>query len=258
MNTAKIGRPPILTDRILEEVRKAAWDGIDSRQIHDNIARDITAQSIRTTLSRLVVGGRIFCDDNSTRKYFIRKEWAEASPVKPRHKVRHWADKYSDQLLSDCLKLVNQSGADGISNDVAAQILGRHVRTLQTAYGRMVKNGDIFIARVGNHHKYFSVKEYAEAYSNKQKKRQKKILTEKTKQEKQVIENKYAVAKKPAALPAPVIVKQEKQSWIHAEVLTPANVKKTIAVAPPGRFEVTGPVIGGFKNMGIGRYLEAA
>jgi hypothetical protein len=85
------GRPPILTNRILEEVTKAGQDGIDSRQMFDAIARDITAQSIRSTLSRLVTAGRIFCDSNSTRKYFIRKEWAEESPVKSKLAERHWS-----------------------------------------------------------------------------------------------------------------------------------------------------------------------
>ena len=253
-----IGRPPILTNRIIEEVTKAAWDGIDSRQLFDAIARDITAQSIRTTLSRLVVGGRIFRDNNSTRKYFIRKEWADASLVKSKHKERQWFDKYSDELIAQCYDLVKKSGADGVSNDVGSQILGRHRRTLQTAYGQMLKQGKVFIGRVGNHRKYFSTQEYADAYSDKQKKRQKKLTTKDVKHKQVVQVEKHYIAKTPAAIPAPVTIKPSKQAWSITEASISPNVKKIIAVAPPGRFEVTGPVIGGFKNMGIGRYLEAA
>lgn len=43
-----------------------------------------------------------------------------------------------------------------------------------------------------------------------------------------------------------------------AQIVVPANVKRTVHPTPPARFEVTGPVIGGFATAGIGRYLEAA
>lgn len=62
------------------------------------------------------------------------------------------------------------------------------------------------------------------------------------------------VAKQPLARPAPVRVAEE-QRRPQGEVIVPATVKRTVVPAPAGRFEATGPVIGGFATMRPGQYL---
>jgi len=61
-----------------------------------------------------------------------------------------------------------------------------------------------------------------------------------------------AVVAPPAGLPAPVSIKP---GALSAEVVTPPDVTRTTEAAPPGRYAVTQPVIGGFASMRPGQYL---
>lgn len=61
----------------------------------------------------------------------------------------------------------------------------------------------------------------------------------------------------PAPLPAPVAI-AEAQRRPSGEVIVPANVKRTVAPTPPGRYEASGPVIGGFATLRPGHYLPEA
>jgi D-lyxose ketol-isomerase len=156
--------------------------------------------------------------------------------------------------VNDCLSLVKQSGADGISNDVAAQILSRNNRTIQTVHGRMLKNGDIFIGRVGNHHKYFATQEYADAYSSKQKKRQGQI-TRKRVEAKKPKETKPKTAQEmmPKRLGTTAVVAEKKVSWVSEVATISADVKITVEKTPRGRFEPTGEE-SYFSSLQIGNY----
>lgn len=54
--------------------------------------------------------------------------------------------------------------------------------------------------------------------------------------------------------PAPVSI-SVRQLRPSGEVIIPPDVKRTIAPVRPGRFEPTGPIVGGFATMRPGQYL---
>ncbi len=54
---------------------------------------------------------------------------------------------------------------------------------------------------------------------------------------------------------APVHI-NEVQRRPSGEVVIPENVKRTVQVAPPGRFALSGLVVGGFATMKPGQYLD--
>ena len=54
--------------------------------------------------------------------------------------------------------------------------------------------------------------------------------------------------------PAPVSI-SVRQLRPSGEVIVPPDVKRTIAPVRPGRFEPTGPIVGGFATMRPGQYL---
>lgn len=58
------------------------------------------------------------------------------------------------------------------------------------------------------------------------------------------------------AMPAPVTVANGKSH--DSTVIVPPTVRITRAPTRPGRFEATGPVIGGFATLPLGRYLDEA
>jgi len=68
---------------------------------------------------------------------------------------------------------------------------------------------------------------------------------------------RHQVVSLPTPVPAPVAIAEE-QRRPSGEVIVPANVKRTVKPAPAGRYEVTGPVIGGFATMRPGHYLPKA
>lgn len=63
------------------------------------------------------------------------------------------------------------------------------------------------------------------------------------------------VVVEPMHLPAPVSIGDRRPK---GEATVPAGVKRTVAPVRPGRFEVTGPVIGGFATMRPGQYRPEA
>lgn len=65
------------------------------------------------------------------------------------------------------------------------------------------------------------------------------------------------VAPPPCAEDAPVRI-NEAQRRPRGEIVIPPNVKRTVGPTPAGRYEVTGPVIGGFATMRPGHYLPDA
>lgn len=54
---------------------------------------------------------------------------------------------------------------------------------------------------------------------------------------------------------APVHI-NEVQRRPSGEVVIPENVKRTVQVAPPGRFAPSCPAVGGFATMKPGQYLD--
>ena len=56
---------------------------------------------------------------------------------------------------------------------------------------------------------------------------------------------------------APVHI-NEVQRRPSGEAVIPDNVKRTVQVAPPGRFALSSPVAGGFAAMKPGQYLDEA
>lgn len=61
----------------------------------------------------------------------------------------------------------------------------------------------------------------------------------------------------PERVPVPVTI-AEHQRRPSGEVIVPVGVKRTVAPVRPGRFEASGPVIGGFATMRPGEYLAEA
>ncbi len=68
---------------------------------------------------------------------------------------------------------------------------------------------------------------------------------------------RHQVVSLPTPIPAPVAIAEE-QCRPSGEVIVPPDVKRTVAPACAGRFEVSGPVIGGFATMRPGQYLPEA
>lgn len=67
----------------------------------------------------------------------------------------------------------------------------------------------------------------------------------------------HQVIVQPAPLPAPVAI-VEAQRRPSGEVIVPDNVKRTVVPVRPGRYEVSGPVVGGFATLRPGHYLPEA
>lgn len=245
------GRPPILTNRIIEEVTKAGQDGIDSKQIFDNIARDITAQSIRSTLSRLVVGGSIFSDSNNPRRYFARKDWAEVSPKREPVRRRTWWDKFSPEFGQAVEAMIAEAGSVGIDIDYVVEKTGRHVHTVQAVMSGLRRDGKSFTGRSLNEYRYFSKQEWADDYSHSRK--PKKRVYAKTPRKPKEKKPNTAMELMPKRLGTTQIVVDKKVSWANEVAVIPEGVKRIVIDAPPGRFDPTGEE-SYFSSLQIGNY----
>lgn len=252
MNTAKkTGRPPILTNRILEEVEKAAWDGIDSRQMFDNIARDITAQSIRSTLSRMVATGCIFCDSNNPRRYFARKEWAEDAPKREPVRRRTWWDKFSPEFGQAVKSMIAEAGSSGVDIDSVIAKTGRHVHTVQAVMSGLRRDGFSFTGRSLNEYRYFARQEWADEYSHSRK--PKKRVYAKTPRKPREAKPKSALEPMPKRLGTTAVVVDKRVLWANEVAVIPEGVKRIVLDAPRGRFEPTGEE-SYFSSLQIGNY----
>jgi hypothetical protein len=245
------GRPPILTNRILEEVTKAGQDGIDSKQIFDNIARDITAQSIRSTLSRLVTGGLVFSDNNNPRRYFARNEWAEVSPKREPVRRRTWWDKFSPEFGQAVEAMVYEAGSVGIDIDSVVEKTGRHVHTVQAVMSGLRRDGKSFTGRSLNEYRYFSKQEWADDYSHSRK--PKKRVYAKTPRKPREKKPNTAIEIMPKRLGTTAVVADKKVSWASEVATISADVKITVEKTPRGRFEPTGEE-SYFSSLQIGNY----
>lgn len=257
MNTAKkIGRPAVLTARIVAEIEKTAERGIESTELFNVMNRKITASTVRSTLCRLTTSGAIFMDGNTPRRYFTRKEWADVVPMREPTRKRTWWDKFSPEFRNAVKSMIAEAGCAGVDIDSVVAKTGRHVHTVQAVMSGLRRDGFSFTGRSLNEYRYFAKQEWADDYSNsrKPKKRVYVKTPRKPREAKPRAANPIQVKEPmPKRLGTTAIVVDKKVSWANEVAVIPEGVKRIVLEAPRGRFEPTGEE-SYFSSLQIGNY----
>lgn len=236
-------------------------------------------------VQRLTSEGMLFSGGfgTSTRR-FAKREWADKhSDANPRGYSR-----------DEVLKIITAAGADGISTPEIAESLGCAMSQISHALTELRSAGKSFSAGKNHTYRNFASFEDAEAYRVKRaearlehkrihqpeyKRRSKaklrpiaEAMRQQRAAEREARKNddaawlerrKKRAEKRREKSGKEMLVKRAEISTKRAEpkparpeeIIIPDNVKITKAETKPGRYEVTGPVIGGFATAGIGQYI---
>lgn len=252
MNTAKkIGRPAVLTARIVAEIEKTSERGIESTELFNVMNRQITASTVRSTLCRLTTSGVIFMDGNTPRRYFARKEWAEAVPMREQTRKRTWWDKFSPEFGQALKSMIAEAGSAGVDIDSVVAKTGRHVHTVQAVMSGLRRDGFSFTGRSLNEYRYFAKQEWADEYSHSRKPK-KRVYAKKPRKPREA-KPKAAQEPMPKRLGTTAVVVDKKVSWANEVAVIPEGVKRIVLDAPRGRFEPTGEE-SYFSSLQIGNY----
>ena len=223
------------------------------------------------------------------KRYFLTQEaaerarpWVEAQEAartaskapKPRVYVgrpKAWADK----AASKTYRLIHEAGPAGLTTLAIAGLRNYHEKSVECHLTELRRDGLIFTAKSARWAVHFASEQYAKDYKaardadrleaariKRQKRHEREVKAKLAKEGKAMRVVKHKPPKpKPVRVvklaPAKSVVAGVPRLDAAQPVLIPSNVKITRIPAPVGRFEVTGPVVGGFATLGIGRYIEA-
>ena len=173
--------------------------------------------------------------------------------------------------------LIKDAGADGIDKEALAAVCGVKPDAFDKHLCVLRRQGRVLSVKYLKTARHFANKEHAEAFTAVAAQ-----LTEDARKEWQrnAIKRKRdaraaASAARPPKVRQPKAPKPRKREPRPGRellaggtrsverpsptgpVVIPENVKRTVCPSPPGRFDVVGPVIGGFATQGIGRYGES-
>ena len=243
-------------DEVRELIAKAGKKGIERAEIQATLS--LSRSSAERRLMRLRDDGIVFCGGNGQHyRWFTSKQDAEAF-----HQPRSFivaAGKIRTILVA--------AGVAGSTWSEIVEKSGCNQSDIEDGLAWMRKNGQAFSAGKNHTFRTFATKEDAEAYREW---RAVKRLKDKRASQQTI---KAAVAPKKEAKPKKLgtityaLRENKKKDAEKAAIapdfskipaVNPNGVSVTVLPCRPGRYEVSGPVIGGFATMGIGRYLEAA
>lgn len=167
--------------------------------------------------------------------------------------------------------LIQRACATGASMAEIRTALDRQDDSLAVYVCQLVNRGHLiavgkpmqtrYFARQSDAQKYRNwLSDNAEALEAERKRHQAKVRADKIARRRSrevLLKRNPAYPLGLAALPkTPTVMKQaQTRRKLPVETVVPEGVKRTVQAAPPGRYAVQGPVIGGFATMGIGRYL---
>ena len=219
---------------------------------------------------------------------FVAREESEYQQRKLMKKARKPKPVSSFETIRN---MVINSGAVGVTERQAQEECSILTRTVQKAFARLKASNELFVVKATKPHRYFYKEAFAEAFKAKAKEeseaRRKQRVAERRKspiaiarqqQRNALMREQYQLQKAKEA-PSKAAVKRAARTpktgkeliarhtkgtnAIHiatpkpaVEIIIPENVKRTYQPAPAGRFEVSGPVVGGFATMGPGQYLD--
>ena len=263
MNTAKkTGRPPILTARIVAEVEKAGSQGIESTEIFRACNGQIKAETVRSTLCRVVKAGLVFMAEGRTSRYFALKDWADAAPKSKPVRERTWFYKFSLDFVETVKSMIQKSCEAGVDIAELMAATGRHVHNVQAVLSGLHRDGFSFTGRSLNKWRYFSNQEWARAYADSRKPMKRVRVTVETKQkEPRPKKLQKAPRVQKAYRPNEIVLMGEYNKnvmsplarWENQEAIIPEGVKRIVMDAPRGRFEPTGEE-SYFASLQIGNY----
>jgi len=219
---------------------------------------------------------------------FVAREEAE---YQERKRQRYAKKEKPTPSLEKVRAMLIKSAGNGISEKEAMAEFGILPRTVQKAVAKLREGGELHTFRTNNLVRFFSTPEYAKAFAqvvtfDREEKKKAKIAARKNspialaRREQRNAKAKAAYhSRKAKEEPSKAAVKRASRTpktgkeliashtkgtnAIHiptpkpaVEVIIPENVKRTYIPAPAGRFDVSGPVIGGFATMGPGQYLD--
>lgn len=167
------------------------------------------------------------------------------------------------------LSAINHAGPDGITRGDLSIATGLQVVLLGATLQRLIKQGQVVQAGRTQYLHFFPSQEAATAWEAREERRLKALYAQRSEADALREDARAAMRRKKArrlppadlrcvptlpAEPAPVQVRKAKPE--PRPVVIPDNVKRTVATTRPGRYEVSGPVIGGFATLPFGQYLD--
>ena len=187
-------------------------------------------------------------------------------------------------LRADVLACIVAAGPAGVLQAEIVERVRVCVRVAQKQVALLRKSGDIVSPRVWQDCRHFSDKQAAEVWKAERKAENEARKAETLKRHYAKESQRYYAQKalRPPKPPkAPKAAKPPKQRMPkrvapklgkelvkpsrfvplppkpQGPVIIPANVKRTAAEIKPGRYDVTGPIVGGFSTMRPGQYLPS-
>ena len=218
------------------------------------------SQKITTTLlAQYVKAGRLYRGgDAGAYRYFLAAE--DASKVQS----RGYVDRRG--TTAEALRLLQEAGEQGTTRIAIAEAIGCTIGEIEHSLCMLRKRGQVFGARYNNYVQQFARLEWAEAFLQRrsddlsQAKAEQRRKWRESKQ-RQRIEAVKTAKQKPEPVPGKKLVKPSRFVPLPPKpvgpVIIPENVKRTFAPIKPGRYDVTGPVVGGWATMKPGQYLPS-
>lgn len=242
------------------------------------------AQMIRrhspTLVCQYIKRGYLFAYGAKTRRrYFLTEEdMRKAAPLIDAMEAARNAPKvkrvipWEETAVGKVHAHLVAAGDAGLSFDDIKRLCNISNTVASVRLAELRRLGKCFMARGDYWFRNFATMEQAAAYklihcAATKRNLEVKERAQKREQAKQAARAKKAAelaaikAKKAArvvevkAKPAPVKTSAVRLDP-NAQAIIPAGLKPTLLPCQPGRFEVSGPVVGGFATMGVGRYLE--
>lgn len=168
------------------------------------------------------------------------------------------------------LRAINTAGPDGITRADLAIATGLQMVLLGATLKRLINQGRVVQAGRTQHLHFFPTQAAATAWETCEERRLKALYAQRSESDALREEARAAMRRKkarrlpppdlrcvptqPGELPPVQVHKPAKGE--PRPVVVPANVKRTVAPVRPGRYEVSGPVIGGFATLPFGQYLD--
>lgn len=160
--------------------------------------------------------------------------------------------------------LIPQCGPRGATTDDISRLLGLPPANSQVCNGmnKLAANGFLFTAGPKRMRRFFLTQAEALAFApvyqaELEERKRERIRAEKRRQYQNRKARQALREPKERKLGTVSIPRPEPKPAAPQEVIVPPNVKRTVAKAPPGRFEVTGPVPSIFGTR-PGQYLPEA
>lgn len=255
----KTGRPPVVSSAVLAIIQARPGDGLTCGQIAE--AAGITHQAVRDAMRSLKGAGIANMVRGRMSMFFASQShvdaWVAANPQMRRGTIRaklraaEW-----HRLITDALV-----GAPGSSAGAVAGVVGGGVTNCRRMLGDMERAGEAWRAGPSNKLVWFASEEARDSarasVDAKAAAHQAKIKSHKIKGGRVRAAQKHTFSITAKVTQDKAAVERIKAPKTPPKIVGMETAKRTIC--PPcdvERYRVDGPVIGGWRTLGPGRYLE--